>query len=62
MPRTRQQNVTAAQWTAIDRHVTDLAAVAVMFNPKQLDLVSKRVGNYMFSDEFYFLYNLAWVK
>ena len=52
----------AQQWTAIDRKVVDLAPVAVMLNPKQLDFVSKRVGNYVFSGEFYFLYNVAWVK
>ena len=52
----------AKQWAAIDRKVTDLAPVAVMFNPKQLDFVSKRVGNFVFSGEFYFLWNQAWVR
>ena len=52
----------ALQWAAIDRKVTDLAPVAVMFNPKQLDFVSRRVGNYVFSGQFYFLYAKAWVK
>ena len=52
----------AKQWAAIDRKVTDLAPVAVMFNPKQLDFVSKRVGNFIFSGEFYFLWNQAWVR
>ena len=52
----------ATQWAAIDKRVTDLSAAAVMFNPKQLDFVSKRVGNYIFSGAFYFLYNQAWVK
>ena len=33
-----------------------------MFNPKQLDFVSRRVGNYVFSGQFYFLYAKAWVK
>jgi peptide/nickel transport system substrate-binding protein len=50
------------QWAAIDRKITDSAASAVMFNPKQLDFVSKRVGNYVFSGEFYFLWNQAWVR
>jgi peptide/nickel transport system substrate-binding protein len=52
----------ATQWAAIDRKVVDLSPVAVMFNPKLLDFVSKRVGNFIFSGEFYFLYNQAWVK
>jgi peptide/nickel transport system substrate-binding protein len=42
--------------------VVDLAPVAVMYNPKQLDFVSKRVGNFIFSGEFYFLWNQAWVR
>jgi len=52
----------AAQWAAIDRKVTDVAPVAVMFNPKRLDFVSKRLGNYTFGAQFYFIYALAWVK
>jgi peptide/nickel transport system substrate-binding protein len=51
-----------AQWAAIDRKVTDLAPVAVMFNPKRLDFVSKRLGNYTFGAQFYFIYALAWVR
>jgi peptide/nickel transport system substrate-binding protein len=52
----------AKLWAAIDRRVIDLAPVAVMYNPKQLDFVSKRVGNFIFSGEFYFLWNQAWVR
>ena len=55
-------NAAAAQWAAIDRKVTDSAAVAVMFNPKRLDFVSKRLGNYTFGAQFYFIYAMAWVK
>ena len=52
----------AAQWAAIDRKVVDMSPVAVMFNPQQLDFVSRRVGNFVFSGQFYFLFNQAWVK
>jgi len=52
----------ALQWTAIDRKVTDLAPVAVMFNPKKLDFISRRVGNYQFSGQMYFMFAKAWVK
>lgn len=52
----------AKLWTAVDRKVTDLSAVAVMFNPKQLDFVSKRLGNYVFGGQYYFNYAKAWVK
>jgi len=50
------------QWAAIDRKVTDMAAVAVAFNPKQLDYTSRRLGNYVFRGQFYFLFTKAWVK
>ncbi len=51
-----------ALWSAIDRKVVDLAPVAVLFNLKQIDFVSRRVGNYTFSGEFNFLFQLAWVR
>jgi peptide/nickel transport system substrate-binding protein len=49
-------------WAAVDRHVTELAPVAVMFNPNHLDLTSPRVGHFVFSGLFQFLYNQAWVR
>jgi peptide/nickel transport system substrate-binding protein len=52
----------ATQWAAIDRKVTDSAASAVLFNPNILDFTSKRLGNYVFSGQFYFQYTKAWVK
>jgi peptide/nickel transport system substrate-binding protein len=51
-----------ALWAAIDRKVVDAAPVAVLFNPRQLDFISRRVGNFTFSGQFYFLWNQAWVK
>jgi peptide/nickel transport system substrate-binding protein len=39
-----------------------MAPVAPLFNLKQIDFVSKRIGNYVFSGEFNFLFQLAWVK
>ena len=52
----------ARQWAAIDRKVTDMSAAAVLFNPKQLDFVSRRLGNYVFGGQFYFNFTKAWVK
>jgi peptide/nickel transport system substrate-binding protein len=52
----------ARQWTAIDRRVTDDAVIAPLINPGHLDFVSRRVGNFTFSGQFHFLWNLAWVK
>ena len=49
-------------WAKIDRMVTDAAPMATLFNPKHLDFVSKRVGNYVFSKQFYWLVDQAWVQ
>jgi peptide/nickel transport system substrate-binding protein len=34
----------------------------VLFNPKNIDFVSKRVGNFTFSAQYYFLVDQAWVQ
>ena len=51
-----------AQWTRIDRMVTDQAPMATLFNPKHIDFVSKRVGNFTFSKQFYWLVSQSWVQ
>jgi len=50
------------EWTKIDKAVTDAAPMATLFTPKHIDFVSKRVGNFTFSKEFYWLVSQAWVK
>jgi len=50
------------EWTAIDKQATDAAAWATLFNPKQFDFVSKRLGNYTFSEQFHLLFDKAWVQ
>ena len=42
--------------------VTDQAPMATLFNPKHIDFVSKRVGNFTFSKEFYWLVAKSWVQ
>src|SRR5580765_6598209 len=42
-------------WAKIDRQVTDQAPMATLFTPKHIDFVSKRVGNFTFSKQFYWL-------
>jgi peptide/nickel transport system substrate-binding protein len=49
-------------WAAIDKQATDASVWATMFTPKQLDFVSKRLGNYTFSDQFHLLYDKVWVQ
>ena len=51
-----------AQWTQIDRLVTDQAPMATLFTPKHIDFVSKRVGNFTFSKQFYWLVSQSWVQ
>jgi peptide/nickel transport system substrate-binding protein len=49
-------------WSQIDRMVTDQAPMVTLFNPKHVDFVSKRVGNFTFSKEFYWLVARSWVQ
>ena len=42
--------------------ITDQAPWLPMFNPKNIDFVSKRVGNYQFSPQWLFLLDQAWVQ
>ncbi len=36
--------------------------VAPVFTPKLIDFLSKRVGNYQFSKQFYMLVSQLWVQ
>jgi peptide/nickel transport system substrate-binding protein len=51
-----------ALWAKIDREMTNQAPLAPLFNPKHIDFVSKRVGNFTFSKQFYWLIDQSWVK
>jgi peptide/nickel transport system substrate-binding protein len=49
-------------WAEIDKAVTDDAAAAALFTPKHLDFVSKRVGNFQFNSQFYWMITQSWVQ
>jgi peptide/nickel transport system substrate-binding protein len=49
-------------WAEIDREVTDMAPAVPLFTPKHIDFVSKRVGNFMFNAQFYWVVSQAWVQ
>jgi peptide/nickel transport system substrate-binding protein len=49
-------------WGQIDKQVTDQSAAAVLFAPKNTDFISKRVGNFIFSAQYYMLLDQAWVQ
>ena len=50
------------EWAKIDKKVTDASPMATLFTPKHIDFVSKRVGNFTFSREFYWLVDQSWVQ
>jgi peptide/nickel transport system substrate-binding protein len=49
-------------WTEIDRKMTDAAPWAPLFNPKHIDFVSDRLGNFIFNAQFYWMVSQSWVK
>jgi len=49
-------------WADVDRMVTDKAPMAALFTPKHIDFVSKRLGNFQFNAQFYWMVTQSWVK
>ena len=49
-------------WAEIDKAVTDSAPAAALFTPKHLDFTSKRLGNFQFNSQYYFMVTQAWVQ
>jgi peptide/nickel transport system substrate-binding protein len=49
-------------WTRIDRELTDESPIATMLNPRQINFLSKRVGNFVWSAQFYMMFSKAWVQ
>jgi peptide/nickel transport system substrate-binding protein len=49
-------------WAQLDKMATDAAPWAVMFTPRQLDFVSRRLGNYTYSGQYHMLFAKVWVK
>ena len=49
-------------WRLADRRVVDLAVWLPLFNPKQLDLVSRRVRHYRWSPQLHLMPSLLWVR
>lgn len=50
------------EWKKIDQAFMEEAPMAPLFTPKRVDFVSSRVGNYMFSSQFYMILANLWVK
>jgi peptide/nickel transport system substrate-binding protein len=51
-----------AIWTKVDHEDTDEAPWVDLYNPKQIDFLSKRVGNYQWNPQWYILIDQLWVK
>jgi peptide/nickel transport system substrate-binding protein len=51
-----------AMWAEADKMVTDKAPAVFLFTPKHVDFVSKRVGNFLFNPQYYWMPHLAWVQ
>ena len=49
-------------WSRIDREVADQAPVVPLVNPKQVDFLSRRVGNYQYSPQWGVLLDQLWVR
>ena len=58
----RDQNAARALWADLDRMATDSAAWVPTNNPRNVDLVSKRVGNFQHHPLFGVLLDQLWVK
>ncbi len=51
-----------AIWTKVDHEDTDQAPWVDLYNPKQIDFLSKRVGNYQWNPQWYILIDQLWVQ
>ena len=49
-------------WTEVDRSITDQAPAAVLFVPRNIDFVSKRVGHFTFSPQDNWIITQSWVQ
>ncbi len=49
-------------WAQVDREVTDQAPEIVMFNPKVVNFVSHRVGNFVANPQWQWLIDQSWVQ
>jgi len=49
-------------WARVDQEVTDQAPQIVMFNPKVVNFVSNRVGNFVANPQWQWLIDQSWVQ
>ena len=56
------QDAAQALWARIERDVVDLAPEVPLFTPTDVNIVSKRVGNYQYNPEWGILFDQLWVR
>jgi peptide/nickel transport system substrate-binding protein len=56
------QNAANNIWAQVDHAVTDQAPWVDMFNPQQIDFLSKRVQGYQWNPQWYILIDQQWLK
>ncbi len=49
-------------WAEVDHEVTDAAPWVDLFNPKQIDFLSKRVQGYQWNPQWYILIDQLWIQ
>ena len=49
-------------WSKIDKEITDAAPAVALFQPKRVDIVSQRVGNFTYNDTYHMIFSQAWVQ
>ncbi|NUR86543.1 MAG: ABC transporter substrate-binding protein [Nonomuraea sp.] len=49
-------------WAAIDKELMQKSPIVPLFQPKQIDFVSSKVGNFTFHKQFFMLIDQLWVK
>jgi peptide/nickel transport system substrate-binding protein len=49
-------------WAEIDKAVMDKAPAVPLFTPKRVDFLSKRVGNFKFNAQYYWVVTQSWVQ
>ena len=60
--QTRDPQAANEAWARLDRELADRAIVVPVINPKAVDFVSKRVGNYQRHPVFGMLLSQVWVR
>jgi peptide/nickel transport system substrate-binding protein len=58
----QDQDAAAKLWAEVDREATNLAPVVPTYTPRNVDLVSTRVGNYQHHPLFGVLLDQLWVR